>query len=199
MIEITHAAQPQPELTPHFRDFDMAYLGHGRLCVGSCNVRRDGKESQVSGRLVVKAEDGGVLLLSRDGELWSIQPDELITQRTDEEPFVPQTADEAAAAMLSRLPEGFEVYTTAHYVICHNTSKAYGNGAGPFTNVCIAVLSITGRTGASSFTSRRYRWCALSSPIRKRTPILPATSWAMPPPTSSLITACEQIESLCST
>ncbi len=98
--------------------------------VDHATLRRDGKETQVSGRLVVKAEDGGVLLLSRDGELWSIQPDELVAQRTDNEPFVPQTADDAAAAMLSRLPEGFEVYTTAHYVICHNTSKAYAQWCG---------------------------------------------------------------------
>src|SRR5687767_5654183 len=30
---------------------------------------RDGKESQVTGRLIVKATDGGVMLMSADGQL----------------------------------------------------------------------------------------------------------------------------------
>jgi hypothetical protein len=92
--------------------------------------RRDAKESTVSGQLVVKAEDGGLMLLGVDGELWSIQPDEIISHRNDDKLFVPQTAEEAGAAMLKRLPGGFEVYSTAHYVICHNTSRAYAQWCG---------------------------------------------------------------------
>jgi hypothetical protein len=94
------------------------------------SLRRDAKQSTVSGQLIVKAEDGGLLLLSADGELWSIQPDEIISHRTDDKLFVPQSAEEVGAAMLKRLPEGFEVYSTAHYVICHNTSRAYAQWCG---------------------------------------------------------------------
>jgi hypothetical protein len=92
--------------------------------------RRDAKEATVSGQLVVKAEDGGLMLLSADGELWSIQPDEIISHRGDDKPFVPLSAEEAGAATLKRLPDGFEVYSTAHYVICHNTSRAYAQWCG---------------------------------------------------------------------
>jgi hypothetical protein len=92
--------------------------------------RRDGKESQVSGRLIVKATDGGVMLMSADGQLWTVEAQELVSQRTDENPFVPYTAAQAGDAMLAELPAGFEVYTTAHYVICHNTSRAYAQWCG---------------------------------------------------------------------
>ena len=70
------------------------------------------------------------MVLSADGELWSFQPDEIVSYRADDTQFVPLTAEEAGAAMLKRLPEGFEVYSTAHYVICHNTSRAYAQWCG---------------------------------------------------------------------
>jgi hypothetical protein len=92
--------------------------------------RRDERESHVSGRMVVKAEDGGLMLMSADGRLWLIEPDELLSHRTDEAPFVPQTADEAARAALAELPAGFQVFRTAHYVICYDTSRAYAQWCG---------------------------------------------------------------------
>ncbi len=92
--------------------------------------RRDGKDANVSGRLVVKAEDGGLMIMSADGQLWSIQPAELIEHRADETPFAPQSADEAARAVLEQLPGGFEVYRTAHFIVCHNTSRAYAQWCG---------------------------------------------------------------------
>jgi hypothetical protein len=70
-------------------------------------LRRGGKQTRISGRLVVKAEDGGLLLLSSDGELWSMQPDEVVAHVADDEPFVAQTTEEAGSTMLSRLPQGF--------------------------------------------------------------------------------------------
>jgi hypothetical protein len=92
--------------------------------------RRDGKETSVAGQLIVKAEDGGLMIMSADGQLWSIQPDELLQHRADEAPFMPQSAEEAARAMLAQLPAGFEVYRTAHFVICHNTSRGYAQWCG---------------------------------------------------------------------
>jgi hypothetical protein len=94
------------------------------------SFRRDGKETSISGRLLVKAEDGGLMVMSADGQLWTVQPDDLIDHRSDESPFVPQAANEAARAMLAQLPAGFEVHRTAHFVICHNTSRAYAQWCG---------------------------------------------------------------------
>jgi hypothetical protein len=106
------------------------YLTAAAFALDHVAFRRDGKENSVSGRLMVKAEDGGLMIMSPDGQLWSIQPDELVDHRSDEAPFVPQAPDAAARAMLEQLPEGFEIYRTAHYIICHNTSRAYAQWCG---------------------------------------------------------------------
>jgi hypothetical protein len=92
--------------------------------------RRDGKEQRVSGQIVVKAQDGGLMLMGADGRLWTVPPEELTEHRADETPFVAQSAEDAGKAMLKQLPDGFEVYTTAHYVICHGTSRAYAQWCG---------------------------------------------------------------------
>ena len=42
-----------------------------------------------------------------------------------ETPFKPLKADELAERLLAELPAGFRIYTTPHYVICYNTSRAY--------------------------------------------------------------------------
>ena len=41
-------------------------------------LRRDGRTLYVDGRIVLKAEDGGLLFLARDGVLWRILPTELV-------------------------------------------------------------------------------------------------------------------------
>jgi hypothetical protein len=92
--------------------------------------RRDGKESQVAGKLVVKAEDGGLLILARDGQLIAIEPSELIDHRSDSQAFEPLTPKEIGEQTLAALPSGFEVYTTTHFVICHNTTRAYAQWCG---------------------------------------------------------------------
>lgn len=117
-------------MRPLFATFFWLSLATAACALDHVAFRRDGEEARVSGRLMVKAEDGGLMIMSSDGQLWSIQPDELVDHRSDQAPFVPQPPDEAARAMLEQLPAGFEVYRTAHYVICHNTSRAYAQWCG---------------------------------------------------------------------
>lgn len=88
-------------------------------------MRREGRETVVTGRLLVTAEDGGLLLESPDGVLWAVQPQEIVEHKTDDAPFRALTTDELARQMLAGLPSGFEVYTTSHYLICYNTSREY--------------------------------------------------------------------------
>lgn len=92
--------------------------------------RRDGKEEKVSGKPLVKAQDGGMMLMSPDGQLWTIQPDEIVEQKQDDAAFAPLTPDAIGKQLLETLPEGFEGYRTQHYVICHNTSRAYAQWCG---------------------------------------------------------------------
>ncbi len=93
-------------------------------------LNRDGAKIHLNGRVVVEAQDGGVLLLDRKGKLWTIQPEEIEERSKNQFPFRPLDKKELAAALLDELPKGFEVHTTAHYLICHNTSKAYAQWCG---------------------------------------------------------------------
>lgn len=91
---------------------------------------REGKRQRVEGKEVVRAEDGGVMLLTADGTLWNLTPEEIVTSRRDERPFAPLSAAEAGKQLQSALPEGFEIHNTAHFVICYNTSRAYAQWCG---------------------------------------------------------------------
>ena len=93
-------------------------------------LERDGREIRVEGRVVVEAEDGGLMLLGRDGTLWTIPPDEQVRRASDDTEFTPFSRDELAERILGELPSGFKVHETAHYLICHNTSRAYAQWCG---------------------------------------------------------------------
>jgi hypothetical protein len=93
-------------------------------------LRRDATEQQLAGRVLVEAQDGGLLLETPDGILWLIQPDELVRRETDQAAFEPWGAAEVAQRLLAELPPGFKVRQTANYVICYNTSDAYADWCG---------------------------------------------------------------------
>lgn len=93
-------------------------------------LRRDGKTISVQGRLVLTAEDGGILLIARDGVLWNIVPEEQVKHTSDDLPFKPLAAPELSKSLLGCLPAGFRVHQTAHYVILYDTSRAYAQWCG---------------------------------------------------------------------
>ena len=93
-------------------------------------LKQDGQQHTVTGRLVVTAEDGGMLLISPDGKLWTAPPDEVVTHDHDDEPMHALSADEQGRQLLQELPDGFEIHQTQHYVICHNTSRGYAQWCG---------------------------------------------------------------------
>ena len=95
------------------------------LALEQITLRRDGADVQLQGRILVEARDGGVMLQTRDGTIWFVQPEETVSRATDDTPFVPYTAEELADRMLAELPLGFEAYHTSRYVICYSTSLAY--------------------------------------------------------------------------
>jgi hypothetical protein len=100
------------------------------VALDQITIKRDNIEQVVSGRTIVAAQDGGLLVQSADGVLWSILPEEILLKSTDDKPFVPMTGDELGKQLLKQLPKDFELYTTANYVILHNTSKPYAQWCG---------------------------------------------------------------------
>jgi len=89
-----------------------------------------GKQTELAGKIEVEAEDGGVLLLTRDGTLWPLPKEEIAGRRKDDAPFLPLDRDQLAKQVVGKLPAGFKVHSTKHYLICHNTSPAYAQWVG---------------------------------------------------------------------
>lgn len=79
----------------------------------------------VAGEILIEAQDGGLMLQSDDGRIWTIQPEQITERSSSETPFKPLSADEMAKRMQDEMPQGFAVYQTAHYLIVHNTNDAY--------------------------------------------------------------------------
>jgi hypothetical protein len=90
---------------------------------------KNGSKTDLEGRIEVEAQDGGVLLLTRDGVLWPIPKEEIAARRKDDKPFTPFTKDELATKLTSELA-GFKIHQTKHYVFCYNTSTGYAQWVG---------------------------------------------------------------------
>jgi uncharacterized protein DUF1570 len=104
------------------------------LALENLTLHRDGTDLQLQGRILLEARDGGVMLQTRDGTIWFVQPAETVSRATDDTPFVPYTAKELANRMLAELPLGFEVLHANRYVICYSTSRAYAQWCGSLFN-----------------------------------------------------------------
>lgn len=85
----------------------------------------DGNQETVAGRILVEAQDGGVLLESADGVQHTIEGKNVLSRQKTDTPFQPLTAEELGESLLAKLPAGFRVHTTPHYVVCYNTSREY--------------------------------------------------------------------------
>ena len=118
------------------------------LAVDQVTLRRAGKTTQLEGRVLVTARDGGVLFLGRDGVLWTIPPDELAKHTHDDRPFEPLSREELIKRILPELPAGFKAHQTTHYLIFHDTSPAYAQWCGAlFERLYLAFRNFWTRKG----------------------------------------------------
>jgi Protein of unknown function (DUF1570) len=101
----------------------------GALAVDFVTIDKNGTKTELAGRIEVAAQDGGVLLLTRDGVLWPIPKEEIASRRQDDKPFQPFTKDELAKKLTGDLP-GFKIHQTKHYIFCYNTSPGYARWVG---------------------------------------------------------------------
>ena len=93
-------------------------------------LSRNGETLRLDGRTMIVAQDKSCMFQTRDGVVWLVKADEVVEMSSDEAPFVPYTSEELAGRLLAELPAGFDVYYTANYVICHNTSRGYAQWCG---------------------------------------------------------------------
>lgn len=90
---------------------------------------RDGKPVHLAGKVLQDAVDGGLLFQDREGIVWGVQPDEITKQSHDDAPYQPMRQKELQAKLAAEMP-GFRIHTTAHYLICYNTSPAFAQWCG---------------------------------------------------------------------
>lgn len=100
------------------------------LALELVSLERDEQVLHVEGKLITEAQDGGLLVLARDGLLWAIEPDELVKRSRDNRPFEPLSAEKLADQLRGELPDGFDIHQTAHYLICYNTTRGYAQWCG---------------------------------------------------------------------
>lgn len=98
--------------------------------VEQVTINKAGMVRILQGKVLVEAEDGGVLLLTPDGRLWPIPKEEITNRKQDDKPFQPLARAEYQKALLETLPRGFNVHPTKHYLICYNTSIVYARWVG---------------------------------------------------------------------
>jgi hypothetical protein len=108
---------------------------------------REGNEVlSVSGRVVMDSVDGGVLLEDRAGMLWAVEAERLEDRQAGDAPFTCFDADEMSEHLRQELGPGFRFHTTAHYVICYNTSQDYARWCGAlFERLYLAFTTFWGR------------------------------------------------------
>lgn len=99
------------------------------LPVETVRFRRDGRESEILVEIQVEAEDGGLLTVDRTGRIRTLRPEEIVSRRRSERPFVPCTQDELARLLREEYP-GYSVHTTRNYLIVYNTSLPYAQWCG---------------------------------------------------------------------
>ena len=93
-------------------------------------MKQAGLTRILKGKVLVEAEDGGVLLLTQDGKLWPLPKEEIQARGRDEKLFQPLTKTEFNKQLLASLPQGFKIHQTKHYSICYNTSLGYAQWVG---------------------------------------------------------------------
>ncbi len=84
----------------------------------------------LDGKVLVEAEDGGILLLGRDRRLWTITPEQIQRREQTGRKFTPYTADELGRRLKAELGEHFEIVSTKHYIICTNAGRKYARWCG---------------------------------------------------------------------
>ena len=98
--------------------------------VETVHFREGGAERTVTGRLLVEAQDGGLMIQTDAGQIWNIFPDQLIDRESDEIEFQSIDADTMELRLKDQLPDGFEVFRTGHYIIGYNSSEEYARRVG---------------------------------------------------------------------
>src|SRR6185369_8136454 len=90
----------------------------------------DTKTREAFGKILVEADDGGLLLLGQDGRLWTIEKAQLVSRKDTGNPFRPLSSAALAKELPAELGRGFEVVETKHYIIATSARREYAEWCG---------------------------------------------------------------------
>jgi hypothetical protein len=89
------------------------------------NVAKGEQPRQLHGQAVLEDRQGGLLLKTADGALYTL-PAEAIRKRTsDDAPLVMLNREQLTAKVVAELPPGFRVHDSKNYIVCYNTTRTY--------------------------------------------------------------------------
>lgn len=88
-----------------------------------------------SGRVLLEAQDGGLLIESRDARLWNVAPKQVHEHAVTDELFRPLSSAELGEQLAREVAEfgiktPTQVVVTKHYVICSTAGRVYGEWCG---------------------------------------------------------------------
>lgn len=104
-------------------------LPAGLASADEISFQRDGKQIDLQGE-VIATHEAGVVLRTPDNKLWPIQQQEIVSRKKTAQPVPMQTKQELIETVLSEMPQGTQIYETAHYIVAYNTSRAYAQWVG---------------------------------------------------------------------
>lgn len=79
----------------------------------------------ISGRVLIEAQDGGILVLGQDGRLWPVDKPQLVSREEANQPFRALSSAALGKQLQADLGAGFDVVITKHYVICSSADRQY--------------------------------------------------------------------------
>ncbi|MBX3444634.1 MAG: DUF1570 domain-containing protein [Planctomyces sp.] len=86
--------------------------------------------ASVAGQVLVRDQQGGVLLEDAVGVLWSLTADRIVEQTPVAQEFQRLDARQLADALRAEFGAGFQIVTTPHYVIAAQTSRPFAEWTG---------------------------------------------------------------------
>jgi hypothetical protein len=94
----------------------------------------EGTSRTISGRVLVKAVDGGLLVQERDGRLWTVTSETLEKRESSGEAFRPEESaalgKRLAAELDKKVAEGFRAVSTRHYTIVSSADPRFTRWVG---------------------------------------------------------------------
>lgn len=109
----THAQKPPQSAEPARSLYEFTFVDEQQ------------QTQTVQAAQVLEAQDGGVVMLTRDGRLLTATPDQLKQKQKLDQPFTPLTHEELEQQLKAEFGTDFTITHTKHFTICSQAGKRY--------------------------------------------------------------------------